>query len=233
MMANKDDAHWMVEKYPALAAAGDAVAGTIEVTAGYSQLSNLFVILENAIRPPADAVVFAGSFRIRIEQRTRCAVSRLPAVYVDDVDPIPDRHFLPDDKSACLCSPFEEDEFLKPDLQFRPFLEQLIIPFLYGQLYYSSKGRWPWKEYAHGVTGLLEAYSLFGGESRAAECLQKLARYPAWPDIKRALGQKPYMKGHIRCFCEKKDKIRRCHPDALAGLRRLQGDIKALGIAIP
>ena len=81
MMANKDDAHWMVEKYPALAAVGDAVAGTIEVTAGYSQLSNLFVILENAINPPADAVVFAGSFRIRIEQRTRCAVSRLPAVY--------------------------------------------------------------------------------------------------------------------------------------------------------
>ena len=39
-----------------------------------------------------------------------------------------------------------------------------------------------------------------------------LARTAVWPDIKRALAQKPHMKGHLPCFCEKRDKIRRCHP---------------------
>jgi hypothetical protein len=127
----------------------------------------------------------------------------------------------------------EEEEFLRPELQFRPFLEQLVIPFLYGQVYYSSNGRWPWTEYAHGATGILEAYSRVCGQHRAEECLRLLSQDANWPRIRSALRQEPYIKGHTPCFCSKEDQIKRCHPQALVGALRLQLDLKALGIPIP
>ena len=47
-----------------------------------------------------------------------------------------------------------------------------------------------------------------------------------------ALIQKYDIKGHARCFCEKGDKIRRCHPDTRIGIMKLRQDIKDLGIVL-
>jgi hypothetical protein len=52
-----------------------------------------------------------------------------------------------------LDRPLEEDDFLDPEFQFRLFLERLVIPFLYGQAFYSANGRWPWIEYDNGELG--------------------------------------------------------------------------------
>jgi hypothetical protein len=80
-----------------------------------------------------------GSFKINVEERSDKAFSDLPALYVENVDTSMDRHFSQRDKSGCLCSPLEENEFLFPTFRFQPFIEELIIPFLYGQLYFTSK----------------------------------------------------------------------------------------------
>lgn len=227
------DEQWLRENHPGLIHTGDAVAGTIEFKASYDQQNNRFLILSQGGADEIEGLTLSGAYQIRIEERSDKSVSRLPALHVRGVDQTSDRHFSQIDKSACLCSPFDEDEFLQPEFQFKPFLERLVIPFLYGQTFYSSKGHWPWTEYAHGATGVLEAYSKIAGENRLEECLRQLARDANWPRIRSALRQKPYVKGHTLCFCTKMDHIRRCHPDALEGALRLQRDLRARGIPVP
>jgi len=231
-MLKESDEQWLRDKHPALVPAGRAVTGTIEFNASYNEANNRFVILAGQATDPGGAVVLSGAFQIRIEERTDKSDSRLPALYVQGVDNTPDRHFNQRDKSACLCSPFDEDEFLQPEFQFVTFLEQLVIPFLYGQTFYSSRGHWPWTEYAHGATGIFEAYSEIRDKNRAEECLRKLARDASWPRIQSALRQKPFIKGHTPCFCPTMDHIRRCHPRALEGALRLQRELRVLRIPI-
>lgn len=231
-MLTQSDDEWLRNNYSGLLASNGAVSGTITFTASYDRDANKFFILGGETPDGARSVVLSGSFQIRIAERTDKSTSQLPALYVQGVDPTPARHFGQADKSACVCSPFDEQDFLQPDLQFRVFLEQLVIPFLYGQLFYSSEGHWPWPEYTHGATGILEAYSKIRDGSRATDCLRLLAQDLNWKNICSALQQQPYIKGHTRCFCEKPDQIRRCHPSALEGARRLQQDLRALGIPL-
>jgi len=231
-MLNETDARWLYEHYPDLVIDGDLIAGPIAFRASYSPKENCFRILDGA-PAPGGAVALSGSFQIRIEERADKSTSHLPALYVSDVDHTPDRHFNQKDSSACLCNPLEEHEFTQPFFRFQPFLEQLVIPFLYGQIYYSAEGHWPWAEYAHGATGILEAYSKVSDSAHVDECLQQLAKDSNWPRIRAALRQEPFVKGHTPCFCTKMDHIRRCHPRTLDGARRLQQDIKAVGLRIP
>ena len=232
-MLPESDEQWLHDNHPGLIPAEHGIAGTIELAASYSEESHTFFIRSDGVPAQAGAVVLSGSFEIRIDERSNTSVSRLPALYVQGVDPTDDRHFNQKDKSACLCVPFEEDEFFQPEFQFRLFLERLVIPFLYGQIFYSSRGHWPWTEYAHGATGILEAYSNIRDQNRATECVNLLAQDWAWPRIKSALRQSPQIKGHTPCFCPKMDHIRRCHPGALKGALCLQRDIEALGLPIP
>jgi hypothetical protein len=233
-MLKESDEQWLRNEHPALIPTDQAIAGTIEFRASYKKQSNRFLILADHDTDPIGAVTLSGSFRIRIQERSDKSDSRLPALHVQGINPTAERHFNQRDNSACLCSPFDEDEFLQPEFQFRAFLEQLVIPFLYGQTFYSSNGHWPWTEYAHGATGILEAYSKIRDQSRAQECLRKLAQDKnSWPKIQSALRQKPYIKGHTPCFCPTMDQIRRCHPVALEGALSLQRDLKTIGIPIP
>jgi hypothetical protein len=232
-MLQPGDEEWLREKHPGLTVTGEILRGSIEFKAGYDAKVNKFFSIEEGATASTDAVILSGAFKIRIEPRADRSTSRLPALHVDEIEPAADRHFNPVDKSACLCSPFEEDEFLQPELHFPVFLEQLVIPFLYGQVYFSSYGRWPWAEYAHGATGVLEAYAKLRDQNHAEECLRLLSQDPVWPLIRSALRQKPHLKGHSPCFCSSGDKFRRCHPAALKGALQLQRDLNALGIVIP
>lgn len=212
----------------------EGVSGVVDFVATYNNQSGLFLVLGSGVADTVGGLCLIGNFRIHIQGRIDKSLSQLPAVHVEGVEPIPPRHFSQSDKSACLCSPLEEEEYLKPGTDFQLFLEQLVIPFLYGQLFYTAHGRWPWGDYMHGSTGLLESYSKVNDPSKAEECLQKLLLdRNAWPKIKSAFIQKADIKSHAQCFCEKGDKIRRCHPEALKGIQKLRQDIKAQGISIP
>jgi hypothetical protein len=234
MMLTQEDEQWLRAVYPGLAPTANGVAGVLKFRATYNSQEGRFLILRDDISDTVGGLALSGEFRIRIEERTDQTISALPALHVEDVDSTADRHFGQKDKSACLCSPFEEEEFLCPEFRFGDFLEQLVIPFLYGQVFYSGHHRWPWLEYAHGATGLLQSYSEAADQSKAADCLQRLAQYrDVWPRIRAALHQKPYVKGHTPCFCERRDLIRRCHPSAFQGALRLQRDVRDLAIPIP
>jgi hypothetical protein len=231
-MLKKSDEEWLRSNYQTLIPTDDAVTGIIEFTASYNRDTNRFVVLGDQITDDNGAVTLSGNFEVRIEERRDKSISQLPALHVERLEPIPERHFNQKDNSACLCSPLEEREFLQPELQFRVFLEQLVIPFLYGQVFYSSKGRWPWAEYAHGAAGILEAYSKIDDQDRAEECIRLLAQDVNWPRIRSALRQQPYVKGRSPCFCAKRVQIIRCHPRAFAGALRLQKHLRALKIPV-
>jgi hypothetical protein len=232
-MLKKEDEEWLCEAHPGLLPTETGVAGIIEFRAAYDGDSNLFIILGENTPDEARGLVLSGKFNIRIEDRKAKVFSALPALYVEEIEPSMDRHFGAD-KSACLCSSLEEDEFLTPELQFRLVVERLVIPFLYGQVFYSLNQRWPWSEYAHYVTGLLESYGKYPDPAKVENLVQMLMRcQDVWPAIRAALRQKSYIKGHTPCFCSKKDQMRRCHPNALRGIKQLQCDIEARKMVIP
>ena len=228
---NETDLVWMRNAYPGLTFGDDAITGQIEFNARYDVAQHLFFIL-GSTQCQSDGITLGGAFTIRISPRLPGAISRLPALHVEGVEVIADRHFTSSDGSACLCSMFDEDDFLVPDFQFKAYLQELIVPFLYGQIFYTRYKRWPWPEYAHGATGALEAYSSMPDGSRAHFCIESLVRFPDWPRIRTALEQEPYVKGHTPCMCSAKDQIRRCHPNALAGMRLLKRHIQEQNISL-
>jgi hypothetical protein len=233
-MLKDEDEQWLGQAYPGLVRDAKGVAGSIKFKATYNSQSGIFLILGDDVMDTVGGMALAGEFRIRVEEPSDKSIPALPAVYVEEVEMIADRHFNRIDKSACLCSPLEENEFLEPEFQFRFFLERLVVPFLYGQVFYSRNRCWPWSEYAHGSAGILESYFNIAEPARAEDCLRRLAQEGGvWPRLKAALQQEPYIKGHTPCFCPKKDQIRRCHPLALRGALRLQQDLRTLAIPIP
>lgn len=227
-MVSEQDKGWLSAAYPGLLPGSLGLNGTIAITAAFHKEDNLFFILGRADTAPDGAVVLSGEFHVSIEERTDKSISSLPALKVIEIEPIPDRHFSQKDFTACLCSPFEETDFLEPEFKLQAYIEQLVMPFLYGQLYYSLHKQWPWSEFAHGATGLLESYARSTNRPGILECIRQLRLDTiAWPHIKSALAQKPYIKGHISCFCRSGEPIRRCHPSALEGIRSLQHVIEA------
>jgi hypothetical protein len=64
-----------------------------------------------------------------------------------------------DDEVACLCVNQMERKKFPPGSDLSVFLENLVLPYLYGLSYYDAHGRWPWGEYSHGALGLLEFYA--------------------------------------------------------------------------
>ena len=128
-MLQPGDEEWLREKH-GLTVAGEILSGSIQFRAGYDAKINQFFLIEEGATASTDAVILSGTFKVRIEPRADRSTSRLPSLYVHGIEPAANRHFNSADKSACLCSPLEEEEFLKPELRFRVFLQQLVIPFL-------------------------------------------------------------------------------------------------------
>ena len=226
------DKQWLLQTHPLLIPKSADVAGNIRLRAAYDRGSNRFVLLSEGDDGPHGALVLDINFNIRIAERTKEAASALPALHIEGVVPTPSRHFNQADHSACLCSPFEEREFLVPNFSFKRYLEELVIPFLYGQKYYSLHDRWPWREYSHGVTGLLQSYARCSDQIDIQQCLAILRAQKDWPRIRSALQQRSFIKGVMTCFCSARRQIRVCHPDAWHGIELLRRKVRALRIKL-
>jgi hypothetical protein len=231
-MVGENDRDWLRRRFPGLTVESERVWGSLRVEATYNADTDRFLSLWTEVENKVGGIALSGDFAIEIQQMKR-TLSRLPALRVKGVEPISERHFSQTDKTACLCSPLEEDEFLIPEFQFRKYFEELVIPFLYGQLFYSEHGYWPWSEYAHGATGLLESYARVRDASKAKECIGKLASDSNWPNIRTVLAQRTRVNGHVRCYCSEKNFMRSCHPVALKGLRMLRNDAAKQEISLP
>jgi hypothetical protein len=230
-MLTPEDKTWLEGAYPGLAVAVDRVDGRMQFRAGYNAAANLFLVCAPGA---ADAgyLVLDCEFGIRIERPEPTAYSALPRLYVDGIGSNPRRH-IDRGGAACLCSPLEESEFLIPEFLFKPYFESLVVPFLYGQAYFSLHERWPWSEYSHSVTGLLESYTGSRSAREVKTCAALLQRFPTeWRRIRAALLQRTPIKRNLPCFCKKRGRIGGCHPAAMRGLQRLRIDIVDFGIRI-
>ena len=234
IVISSEDQSWLADNYPGLVCQNNSIAGIVSFTATYDSESNLFLIMRDGEDNSVGGIVFSCEYQIRIETREKLTYSTLPAVYVEEIDRVDERHFGYDG-SACLCSPLQEREFLFPTFNFPKFFAYLVVPFLYGQSFYTRYNRWPWLEYAHGTAGLLESFGDEEGLDQDAvrNFLAVLAvEKRAWPNVRAAL-DRDQIKGHTPCFCPKHDQIRRCHPKALIGIRKLQHEIKEHSLLLP
>lgn len=224
---------WLTNNFPDLVADDGGISGRVTVRASYNHKNKSFKILEEIGHEDGDEIVIQENFDIEIKNRPDSITSVLPALIVKGIETIPDRHFNQSDKSACLCSPLEEDEFIYPDFALQKFMIKLVVPFLYAQAYYTKYGKWPWFGYSHGAIGVLESYLKINVSTKAQECIKVLSRDRVmWSNIKNLLLNKSKIKGHTLCICVKRDHSRRCHPDAMAGLSQLIKDIQNQKISI-
>lgn len=236
-MLTEHDKKWLLENHPNLSYSEDeGISGTVTFKATYNKDINRFLILGNNIENTVGGLELGGAFSINIKETTDKNLSELPSLYIEGVNPIANRHIneTPDNHRACLCSPFVEDQYLTPTFNFKRYFEELVVPFLYGQLFYDQEKRWPWEDLSHGSIGLLESYIKINDSTKAKECLEKLPRdIKNWRDIKLLLVQRTPIKGRTLCFCKNGTKIRNCHIDAWKGVERLRQDVRTQSLVIP
>lgn len=229
-MLTSQDKKWLSKAYPDLKPNGHNLSGIIEFTATYNEQSGLFLILGPNIYDDVGGLSLSGKFKVRIDERVRMNLSKLPALFIEEIEQSPDRHFSAD-SSACLCSPLEEREFLQPEFQLRKYIEELVIPFLFGQIFFSKENRWPWGDYQHGGIGLLQSYFNFDGQitkNFVIEFLSYLKQDRNWPSYRRLLVMTRPSKQI--CACGSAYILRDCHPEVLKGLARLKADISNLAM---
>lgn len=223
-MLTDNDKEWIKKHYPdILVESDDKISGKVSFTGSYNKDTEHFLQIESDSIDDVGGLRLSGTFQISVATRTTTPHSRLPALTIEGIETIADRHINQSDFTACLCNPIEEDEYLEPRFCFQKYFKELVIPFLYGQVYYSQEKHWPWFDYAHGGLGTIEAFFKNPTPDKANECIHAISKeVRLWKIVKPLLLQKEEIKGHTICPCPKHDHIRRCHLVVLQGLKLLR-----------
>lgn len=218
-MLSQRSLDWIRKYQPELKVNEDksAMEGFIYFRAAYNSNTNQFCLLEDLTKCDSDWLGLEGKFKIKI-----LFSERIPTVFFPELTSNPARHINPDN-TACLSAPgvLKLREQNTPDLI--QWMETLILPFVYGQEYYEKFKKWPWEEFGHGVVGLIESY-LKLEKSSLEELIDIIEKDSTSKHFKILLSKNRYIKGHMRCFCDKGDSIRRCHPNALKAFNKMIED---------
>ena len=112
------------------------------------------------------------------------------------------------DEILCLGSPIETIMTFRKRETLIGFVEDLLIPFLYGFSYRERYGVMPYGELSHGINGILESYK---GLFHVDDVLAVIA-------FLKILADDNY-RGHIDCPCRSGLRLRNCHGDIMRELR--------------
>jgi hypothetical protein len=141
-----------------------------------------------------------------------------------------DLHYNPKTGLACLCVKQEETKRFPPGSKIADFIENLVIPYLYGLSYFDKEGEWPWEEYSHGCLGLLEFYAE-DSNGLTQKDIEDIAFYfKADPNWKKYSKQIRNPSAKRACICGSKKQFKDCHPKAWQGIIRLNREIEKLGL---
>lgn len=225
-MLSKQDKDYLQTAHSSLKLSDDErlITGTISFDAVYdnSKSQDPFTIISVGDTGTYTGERFSGSFKISIR------LNGFPRLVISENLPKEARrHFYTDSDElvGCVCGPIEEFRFMQ-NFNLRDYLETLVIPFLYGQLYFDVHQLWPFPAYGHNTVGLLESYYLADGTEFREHFLDKLRLQKAdWDVLEPILYGQNKPRGHMQCFCPKHDFIRRCHPDAWEGVKKLYFDL--------
>lgn len=136
-----------------------------------------------------------------------------PPVVRETAGRIPRRFHMNSDGSLCLGSATRLRLVLLLSPTLVTFIEQLLIPYLYGFSFYERKGFLPFGELGHGKKGLLADFSeLFGIEG--SDATLEMIRFTS---MKRRLANKQL------CPCGSGRRVGRCHNLKINALRSKLG----------
>jgi len=130
------------------------------------------------------------------------------------------------DGTACVCVKQEERTKYPPGSDLTVFVENLVVPYLYGLACYELNQRWPWPERSHGGLGLLEFYAddMSAQPQHEVEEVARLIRHePNWKEYHKQI-RKP--SGKRACLCGSSKSFEQCHPLAWRGLLRLNSEVR-------
>lgn len=230
-MLSKQDITYLNAVFDSLEISEDQkkITGVLTFDAVYdpSKAGNSFTIIGPDDGKKYTGTRLRGSFNVSIEMGW--FPSGLPKlVILENIPKEARRHFYTDESAlvACVCGPVKELRFMKR-FNVKDYVETLVIPFLYGQLYFDNvKKEWPWKEYSHNTPGILESYHRDNGTDVLSDFVERLKlQGKDWVRLETILYGRKQPKGHTPCFCSKGDFIRRCHPEAWEGVKKLYADI--------
>lgn len=146
-----------------------------------------------------------------------------------------DLHKNPGVGTACLCVKQEEHVKVPPGSSLVDFINELVIPYLYGLSYYDEQGKWPWSDYGHGFRGVIEFYgeSSIPQDKKLVNGLVCMLFFEA--DKNPYIEQLSNLNPDAPCICGKSLTITACHPNLLLGLERFRADIDRhdLGSMLP
>lgn len=121
-----------------------------------------------------------------------------------------DFHQFPD-RTLCLGAPAEVQVRFTRAPRLLPFVNDLVIPYLFSFRYWQDHREMPFGELSHGGRGILEYYQdLF--------CIED---HSAILGLLKILADNTY-RGHLRCPCGSGQVLRRCHGTQLRDLMPVQ-----------
>lgn len=131
--------------------------------------------------------------------------------------------------SACVCASQERRRKFPEGSDLIVYVDDLVIPYLYGLSHYDKFQRWPWGERSHGALGSLEAYADISDPSNAdiTETLVMIRATPNWTVYHKQLKK---ISPNKKCPCSSERPFSLCHKDALVGLEKLAKDAKSLNL---
>jgi hypothetical protein len=140
-----------------------------------------------------------------------------------------DLHRNPGIGTACLCVKQEERRRFPEGAGLSHFIEELVVPYLFGLSHFDEHGKWPWPDYSHGALGIAEHYA---DAEDAPSCesigatLDLLRQDVNWRELRRQIRKPSAMR---MCVCGSRKPISRCHKSVWTGIIKLNGDIQKLG----
>lgn len=141
-----------------------------------------------------------------------------------------DLHYNIKSRVACLCVKQEEKIKFPDGSNLVTYIDDLVIPYLYGLSYFDQNGKWPWGEYSHGGLGLLEFYADDQSEQKIDDIKQTAKVFVAdnnWKEYSKQIRKPSAQKA---CICGSGRQFQRCHPSAWRGILKLNTDIRQLGL---
>lgn len=112
----------------------------------------------------------------------------------------PDWH-INGDGSCCVGPTAKVFRKLDFNLTLIRWLGQVVLPYLFDQVYKLETGNYAGKEYSHGKKGLIEDYMLWWNLKKPEEVIHKLRLITGEVKIQR----------NEKCFCGSNIKYKKCH----------------------
>jgi hypothetical protein len=132
--------------------------------------------------------------------------------------------------TACLCVKQMERRKVPRESDLNLFIEELVVPYLYGLSYFDNNGLWRWGEHSHGALGLLEFYAEGDTNSsidelRVVGLTMRLEKN--WKEFYKQI-KRPSADRH--CVCGSQRPFSKCHRRAWLGTTNLISELRRAGL---